>query len=63
MKLAITSTVVLEVPDAEARGRTREGLASEFLSSNQWAIGRPMQTVYGVEYVLRAIEAFKVEQR
>jgi len=58
MKVAITSTVILEVDDAPL-----DKLARDFKSANVWAIGRQMETVSGRPYVLRAIERFEVEPR
>lgn len=61
MKVAITSTIVLEVPDAYARRYDTEALRKEFEASNRFAIGRQWITVSGVPYTMRSIETFTME--
>lgn len=58
MKVAVTSTVLFEVPEQSV-----EQLARDFRRANEVAIGRPMQTVTGSVYTMLAIERLDVVER
>ncbi len=60
MKVAVTSTVVFEVPDD---GSTLEQIRQRFYAANVYAIGRQWVTISGLEWVMLKIESFKVEPR
>lgn len=61
MKIAVTSTVLFEVPNDD--DRTVELIAQHFRVSNDVAIGIPMVTLSGQQYVMLEIERFDVERR
>lgn len=58
MKVAVISTVILEVPEAPI-----ELIRSQLYASNVFAIGREWITVSEVPYRFLKIESFKVERR
>jgi len=59
MTIAVTSTIVFEVPAGTDVASVRE----QFLNAHMLAIGRPMETQTGQRYVLRAIERLDVVER
>lgn len=61
MKVAVTSTVVLDIPNADDVDAIKRAL----YAANIYAIGIPqyLETVTGVLYTLHAIERFEVERR
>jgi hypothetical protein len=59
MRIAVTSTVVFDVPDGRSVGEIRNRL----YEAHAVAIGKPMQTLTGQEYVLQVIERLDVERR
>jgi len=61
MKVAVTSTVVFEVPDD---GSSLETIRQRFYAANVYAIGRThFITISGQPWVMVKIEDFKVERR
>jgi hypothetical protein len=58
MKVAVTSTVLFEVP----AGTTIERIARDFRRANEIAIGHPMRTVTGQTYTMLAIERLDVRR-
>jgi hypothetical protein len=58
MRVAVTSTVIFEVPDDDVEATRRR-----FLEANEWAIGKMMTTVSGQLWIMRAIERLEVERR
>lgn len=60
MKVAVTSTVVFEVPDGPIAD-----VKQKFYEANVWAIGTPlaMTTVSGQPWRMVKIEQFEVERR
>lgn len=58
MRVAVTSTVIFDVPDGDL-----EATKGHFKAANIWAIGKPMETVTGQVYVMRAIERLDIERR
>jgi hypothetical protein len=57
----VSSTVVFEVPDRDARDLS--ALAERFYSAHRAAVGVPMMTLTGQEYVLVEIERLEVAAR
>jgi ribosomal protein L37AE/L43A len=51
MKVAVTSTVLFDVPEQPV-----DQVARAFRRANEIAIGVPMRTVFGQVYTMRAIE-------
>jgi hypothetical protein len=58
MRVAVTSTVIFDVPDGDV-----DTVKRHFEAANRYAIDRPMETVGGQVYVLRAIERLEVKLR
>lgn len=58
MKVAVTSTIILEVTEADL-----DTLRRDLLDSNRFAIDRPLETVTGRVYIMRAIERLDVKLR
>lgn len=63
MKVAITSTVVLEIPDGYAQRYDTEALRRDFEASNRFGINKTWITTSGVPYRMLAIESFQMEVR
>lgn len=57
MRIAVTSTVIFEVPE----GRTTNEIKVRFLEAHLAVIGRPMETLTGQPYVLRSITRLDVD--
>lgn len=58
MKIAVTSTVLFEVPE-----QPLDQIAHNFRRANELALGTPLRTVTGQLYVMLAIESFEVVTR
>lgn len=58
MKVAVTSTIVLELPDQPVAQVT-----VDLRRANECMVGRPMRTVTGQVYTVLAIERFEVVDR
>lgn len=61
MRIAVTSTVVFDVPEPDGHPVTE--IRQRFYGAHVLYIGIPMETVTGQPYVLRAIERLEVERR
>jgi hypothetical protein len=59
MRIAVTSTVVFDVPDED----DLEALRQRFYDAHVFAIGKPMQTVTGQPWIMRAIERLEIGRR
>lgn len=59
MRIAVTSTVVFDVPDPRPVDEIRQA----FYDAHALVIGRPMETLTGQRYILRAIESLTVTRR
>jgi hypothetical protein len=57
MRIAVTSTVIFDVPDDH---RTVREIRDRFYDAHHDVIGRPMETANGQYYVLRSIESLEV---
>jgi hypothetical protein len=61
VKVAVTSTVVFEVPDD---GSTLDTIRQRFYAANVFAIGQQQwTTVSGQPWVMLKIERFEIERR
>lgn len=60
MKVAVTSTVVFEIPDRD--GYDLAALAARFRQAHELAIGRPMETLTGQAYTLVALRHLEVKR-
>lgn len=60
MRVAVTSTVVFDVPD---EGRTLGEIRDRFYEAHQAIVGEPMETLTGQRWILRAIERLEIEGR
>ncbi len=58
MLIAVTSTVIFEVPEGDL-----ERVRRRFEQANRVAIGEPQVTVTGQAYTLRALERIEIERR
>jgi hypothetical protein len=57
MRVAITSTVIVDVLD---EGRTVREIRDRFYDAQHDVIGRPLETANGQYYVLRSIESLEI---